>query len=320
MKSSRILALFAFVSISAVKTHAWGAQGHITVGNIAQKILKPDVALKVKQIFQEKKYNGQLGPASTWADEVKRGKNEFAGWSAPLHYMDTHDDPGNSCSVDKKKDCPDGQCIVGAIANYTEQLDCGNGGSVKTRDVALRFLAHFFGDITQPLHVCGRELGGNQHKIMFDGKQSNLHSIWDTGMVVKRLKDFGNDENKYAEFLTNEIQKGSYAKNVSDWIACESSKRRRDFFDNAFFQKRAEAESLRCPFVWATDTNSVNCEVVWQYVDDNPDVDLSEEYYSAVQPIIDIQIAKGGYRLGVFLNNLLDDKKCSKNNAGEKGE
>ncbi|CAG8644991.1 4942_t:CDS:2, partial [Ambispora leptoticha] len=307
MKSSSIFALFAYISISAVKTHAWGNEGHITVGNIAQNILTPEVAGRVKQIFQDPSFNGKLGPASIWADEVKHKKGEYFGWSAPLHFLDTNDDPGKSCSVDKNKDCPDGNCIVGAIANYTEQLNCANGGSVKTRDVALRFLTHFFGDITQPLHVCGRELGGNKHKITFNGKTNNLHSIWDTEMVVKRIGDFGNDVQKYADFLTNEIKTGSYEQNSTDWIACDSTKRRRSLFDNGSLQRRAEAESTRCPFVWATDTNSINCGVVWDYVDANSDADLSDEYYNQVHPIIDMQLAKGGYRLGVFLNNLLGD-------------
>ncbi|GES85374.1 nuclease Le1 [Rhizophagus clarus] len=71
-------------------------------------------------------------------------------WSEPLHYIDTLDNPGSNCSVVLARDCPTGNCVVGAITNYTTQLDCTNGYDIFTRDFALRFLTHFVGDITQP--------------------------------------------------------------------------------------------------------------------------------------------------------------------------
>ncbi|KAG9289334.1 hypothetical protein G9A89_007895 [Geosiphon pyriformis] len=307
------LSLISSSTFLISKSYAWGSEGHVTIGNIAQNILTPDVAIQVKNLLQDKGFDGLLGPASLWADRVKHEKNgEFAGWSAPLHYMDTHDEPGKGCAVNQKADCPEGQCIVGAIANYTTQLDCANGGSLRTRDIALRFLAHFFGDITQPLHVCGREVGGNKHEVKFNGGKKNLHSVWDTGLVVKRLADFENSEDKYAEFLTNEVLKGSFTSNSSDWIACDGRSARRRRGLDGLIQKRAES-TTRCPFIWATDTNGINCEVVWEYVDANPDADLAGEYYKLVKPYIDVQIAKGGYRLGTFLNNILggNNKTCS---------
>ena len=34
------------------------------------------------------------------------------------------------------------------------------------RDISLRFLIHFLGDIHQPLHLCGRDKGGNGGKLV----------------------------------------------------------------------------------------------------------------------------------------------------------
>lgn len=42
---------------------------------------------------------------------------------------------------------------------------------------ALKYLVHFFGDITQPLHCSEKSLGGNQIFIKFDGLRRNLHEV-----------------------------------------------------------------------------------------------------------------------------------------------
>ncbi|GES96054.1 nuclease Le1 [Rhizophagus clarus] len=273
---------------------AWGEEGHKTVGQIAQNFLQPAIAGSVANLFQDKSFDGQLSLAAVWADEVKHQRGSpFFGWSSPLHFLDTQDNPGKSCSVNMQRDCPDARCVVGAITNYTTQLDCTNGYDKFTRDIALRFLAHFYGDITQPLHVCGREKGGNEVKVTFDGDSANLHAIWDTQMVEKRLQDFGSDFSQYADFLTKEIQSGKYASQKNDWVSCISS---------------PKAPTL-CPLTWAIDTNAINCPFVWDTVDNNPDADLGGSYYQDAVPIIDQQLSKGGYRLGVFLNSILS-KNC----------
>ena len=49
---------------------------------------------------------------------------------------------------------------------------------------ALKSLLHLVGDIHQPLHVGnGNDKGGNDVKIKYFWKDSNLHRIWDSGMI-----------------------------------------------------------------------------------------------------------------------------------------
>jgi len=93
--------------------NAWGDKGHKTVGQIAQNFLRPDIERKVANLLQDESFDGQLPLATLWADDIKykRG-NPFAFWSAPLHYIDTLDDPSRSCSVYMERDCLDGRCIV----------------------------------------------------------------------------------------------------------------------------------------------------------------------------------------------------------------
>ncbi|GBC07087.1 hypothetical protein RclHR1_07230014 [Rhizophagus clarus] len=261
---------------------AWGAEGHETIGQIAQNFLQPDIASKVANLFQNQSYGGQLPLATLWADDVKRKGSPFA-WSEPLHYIDTLDNPGSNCSVVLARDCPTGNCVVGAITNYTTQLDCTNGYDIFTRDFALRFLTHFR----------GREKGGNGVSVIFDGRQANLHAIWDTQMVNKRLADFGSDFVQYANFLTEEIRSGNYTSESNDWVSCMN----------------LPDAVTSCPLTWAIDTNAINCPFVWATVDENPGIDLGGSYYQEAAPIIDKQLSKGGYRLGILLNSILS-KNC----------
>src|SRR5437763_4869351 len=107
MKNSIFLIFLSFtlsiITITTIQTvEAWGEDGHKTVGEIAQNLLKPEIAQKVANLFQDKSFNGKLAAASIWADLVKRQKGSpFAFWSAPLHFMDTHDSPGAQCSVNE---------------------------------------------------------------------------------------------------------------------------------------------------------------------------------------------------------------------------
>lgn len=112
-------------------------------------------------------------------------------------------------------------------------------------------------------------------------------------MVEKRLQDFGSDFVQYSNFLTKEIRSGKYAPERDSWVSCIS---------------RPKAATL-CPLTWAIDSNTINCPLVWDTVDEEPGVDLGEDYYQTAVPIIDRQISKGGYRLGVLLNSILS-KNC----------
>jgi hypothetical protein len=76
--------------------------------------------------------------------------------------------------------------VVSAIANQTcilrgciEQVQSGalSGGSNLTCSYALKWVAHFLGDIHQPLHANGRAVGGNTFKVVFGGAHTQLHAV-----------------------------------------------------------------------------------------------------------------------------------------------
>ncbi|KAH7426898.1 hypothetical protein KP509_10G021200 [Ceratopteris richardii] len=104
---------------------------------------------------------GSLASLCSWADEVRFKYR----WSSALHYIDT---PDFRCNYNYDRDCHDSddvkdRCAAGAIKNYTSQLASSSSSSAQYNlTEALLFLAHFVGDIHQPLHVgFTSDLGGN---------------------------------------------------------------------------------------------------------------------------------------------------------------
>lgn len=184
------------------------------------------------------------------------------------------------------RDCGSGGCVVSAIANYTQRVQDGRLSEENTKE-ALEFLIHFFGDITQPLHDEAEEVGGNDIKVTWDGADTNLHACWDTQMVEKAAGG-GNSTatlDSFSQTLIGRIDSGSYSSEKASWISCVNIETASD-----------------CAVGWAQDANAYNCQYVLKT--DESGQELDGDYYTGAEPIIELQLAKGGYRLGAYLNNL----------------
>lgn len=226
-----------------------------------------------------------LANIASWADDYRA--TTAGAWSAPLHFIDAEDDPPTSCSVDYDRDCGSLGCSVSAIVNYTQRVGDGRLSTANTAQ-ALKFLVHFVGDITQPLHDEAYEVGGNDVDVTYQGYSDNLHSDWDTYMPESLVGGYAlTDAASWAADLIKEIDSGSYASVAASWIEGD---------DPSSAQDTAMA--------WATDANAYVCTVVM------PDgaaaltamTDLYPTYYNSVIGTIELQIAKGGYRLANWLN------------------
>jgi len=88
--------------------------------------------------------------------------------------------PPDSCSVNFNRDCAgSGGCVISALKEQTAVLSqCLSNNDVSTPCVeALKFVVHFMGDITQPLHCSSWERGGNEIEVNFGNRKRNLHSV-----------------------------------------------------------------------------------------------------------------------------------------------
>ncbi|KAJ7067486.1 phospholipase C/P1 nuclease domain-containing protein [Mycena amicta] len=264
----------------------WGVLGHATVAYVAQNYLDADVAAWAKGVLGDTS-TSYLASIASFADTYR--STAAGAWSAPLHFIDAQDNPPSSCNVNYTRDCTAAGCVISAIANYTQRVGDGRLSTANVAE-ALKFLVHFIGDITQPLHDEALDLGGNTITVTFDGfTTDNLHSDWDTFMPQKLIGSatLANAQS-WANTLIADINTGAYKSLAAGWVANSKI-----------------TDAVGSATAWATDANALVCTVVMPNgVAALQKGDLYPTYYNSVIPTIELQIAKGGYRLADWLNKV----------------
>jgi len=171
-------ALAALGLLCGPDAHAWGAQGHRVIAMLAQSQLTPTARKEVTRLLALEP--GQtLVSISTWADEHRSDP------SKPWHYVNF---PRGDCHYDAQRDCADGRCVVDAIQTQVDIL--ASRAPDEERLVALKYLVHFAGDVHQPLHAgFVDDKGGNTYQLQAFMQGSNLHALWDTGLIESLGED-----------------------------------------------------------------------------------------------------------------------------------
>ncbi|MEQ8423339.1 MAG: S1/P1 nuclease, partial [Cyclobacteriaceae bacterium] len=94
----------------------------------------------------------------------------------------------------------------------------------------IRILIHLVGDIHQPLHVgTGEDKGGNEVKVKWFGKATNLHGVWDSDMIDETKLSFtelAESVDHLKKDKVNKLQRSS----VLDW-ANESMQLRKQVYN-----------------------------------------------------------------------------------------
>lgn len=229
-------------------------------------------------------FDFSLGNASTWADTV-RSQTAFK-FTAPFHFIDANDSPPTSCSVDFTRDCGSTGCVVSAIQNYTIRVQTQT--SATQIQQALLFITHFLGDIGQPLHDEALDVGGNTISAICNGASTNLHAAWDTGIPTTNVNAlYGGSAQTWANNLAARITSGQYASLAPGWVSSINT---------------AALSGTTVPLSWAQEANSNDCTVVFGFTSGQ---DLCKgTYFTNAIPVIDLQIAKQGYRLAIWLNTI----------------
>jgi hypothetical protein len=151
---------------------SWGAEGHHVIAKLAEAQLTPKARAEVNRLLAQEP-DVTMASVSTWADEHKSPA------TAPWHYVNF---PRDSCTYVAERDCPDGKCLVAAINKQVDVLV--SDASDDKRLHALKYVIHFVGDVHQPLHAgYGDDRGGNNVHLQEFMHSSNLHAVWDTGLI-----------------------------------------------------------------------------------------------------------------------------------------
>lgn len=174
-------------------TTAYGGIGHHAFCEAAYRLAAPKTQRALDDMVAQHPDYDDFGALCSWADHIK--SDSTWNWAKPHHYVNF---PRTEAKV-TAQDCPvQGGCILSAIQHHYNVLKHDRNDWQ-----ALAFLAHFVGDLHQPMHVSfADDLGGNRARLVYFDEPTNLHRLWDTDMLLRRG---GDDSMTKAKQLVQEI-------------------------------------------------------------------------------------------------------------------
>ena len=215
---------------------AWGHDGHYIIGETSYQLLSEDAK---ESLHQCNYMNESLGDISTWADRVK--KLPHYRWTSVLHYSDIPNDPPGNCSVVSNSTLPHERNLISYVTVYQQRLEKYPCAS----QFYFNMMVHMLQDLFQPLHLTGKERGGNDRQIIVNGTTYNLHTFWDSSLLDYTLKrELGKGYN-----LQEAV---SYFVNRSSYVITEKSNQT---FVEELFQTANSVLHQNCNLVWRYDSD-----------------------------------------------------------------
>jgi hypothetical protein len=151
-----------------------------------------------------------LASSVTWMDDVNSDRAyDFANsW----HYLNSKKGEYDPTTQETTGDAFE------AIKRIKAQLIAGNLETSKEAEL-LKMLIHLVEDIHQPLHVgTGDDKGGNDVKLEFFGQPTNLHALWDSGMIERQGMSYTEIGNELYRRLTPEMKANYQKGTMEDWL------------------------------------------------------------------------------------------------------
>jgi hypothetical protein len=259
------------IALPNAPAFAWGKTGHRAAAAIADKHMSGLARAHVREILGTE----SLDEAGTWPDEMKSDPSEF--WkktASPWHYVTVGGFVYDTAP-------PEGDAIE-ALERFTKALRDPRTPQAE-RELALRFVIHIIADLHQPLHV-GRpgDRGGNEVKLKWFGRDTNLHSIWDSAMVDDEDLSF----TEWAERLNRRMTSEQV---IRDWAIN--------------------------PQVWVTESAQIR-ETIYPAASE---VELGYDYNYRHLPTVKRRIGQAGVRIAAYLSWLFAQPMPPKVETGKRG-
>jgi hypothetical protein len=214
----KCIALILLFCVIGNNSFGWGPTGHRATGWIAERYLSSKAKKKIRSLLGQE----TLAMASTWMDEIRSDStyNHTADW----HWVTIEDGK----TYDQSPKNPKGDVIM-TLERIISELKSHKLDRKKEIE-AIKMLVHLVGDIHQPLHVgCCDDQGGNKVKVKWFRNDSNLHSVWDSGMIDDTKLSY--TELAQALGLADKATTALWQKaTVRDW-ANESMTYRKEVYD-----------------------------------------------------------------------------------------
>lgn len=192
--------------LATSQAFAWGQLGHYLIGYMAERQMKKSTLKKVEKVL----YPMSLGRSGTWMDEIRSDRNY--DYATTWHYLTSKEGEYNPEIQESTGDAYE------AIQRLKAELIAG-GLSPKEESEKLKMLIHMVEDIHQPLHVgTGEDRGGNDVKIEFFGRPTNLHALWDSGMIERQGMSYSEIGDELFRRITPELQDSYREATMEDWL------------------------------------------------------------------------------------------------------
>ena len=181
------------MSMNSIPAFSWGQEGHRIIAQIAYENLNCRARKKVDKILGN---HGMIYWAN-WPDEIKSDTIYAASIRDGWHFQDLDGGMSDSAVVATLTDYPkEGGNLFRALDSITAVLQNKQGN-----EHTLRFLVHLVGDWYCPMHTAHLDdKGGNQVKMKWFGRDTNLHAVWDSKIIESQ----GYSYTEYAAKLQRE--------------------------------------------------------------------------------------------------------------------
>lgn len=272
MRNTLLILLVITASMRPAVAFAWGDVGHELVCGLSLHYMSKDAKAFVKKTLALGKYldgNGKndFAEACVWPDKAKY--TTFKG-TYEEHFLNV---PRNSNHIDFAIDCAAMNCIaVGIQKNLVYLSRPAESKREKARKAAaLRFLGHFIGDVHQPLHIANTEdWGGNKIKVYWFGEPTNLHAVWDAGIIEHADLTYPDGIKRLAA-----LDETVGSTNVLEWMRESFQLARQEAYKDTSGHEIHDGEKL------------------------------GKAYYLRSKPVVMHQLAKAAVRLAYLLNQLV---------------
>lgn len=286
----RTLAVAGLLSLFVLPApaQAWGRDGHRIVCDLAYRYLSDETRTEIDRLVALDPQFENFRDVCSWADEVRRTSHRH---TAPWHYINQdREDP----QVDAE-DCAEDGCITSAIDLHAG-IFADRSRSDADRLEALKFLAHWMGDIHQPLHVSIEgDLGGNTIDVLWRGERhTNLHRVWDSEILLDYMAEtwpYLDEADRWAQLV--------------EALAADIPLNGVDVY------------TPLAPIEWAQESHDIVRSRGFAYYWANAEapIEPGDAYYERNLPVSLQRLKQGGVRLAGLLNQLVEERQMTGRSA-----
>lgn len=237
----------------------WGSLAHRVVARVASLHIDGSTEREVRRLLGRE----SLAEVSTWADDIRAARPATSTW----HYVNIP----TWQSAYRTSMCPRAGCVIGTLETQ-EKILADRSRSRTERAEALKWVVHMVADLHMPLHVGDRgDRGGNDVKLSFLGRQTNLHALWDSGL----LNAIGHNEGEFVATIRDQIRNRGDLHVIAGGSVLD----------------------------WAMESHAVARDVAYPFL--TVSLVLDERYLEIARPVLHDRILRASVRLAAVLDRTL---------------